>query len=201
MRRGVVALMLGILLIIQRSEPVHGGGFVIGLATEITQILNHGQLLSQYIRQGLQLQEALKQTADMVRNSHILTSQAFGPIVDDINQLASIVQGGRALAYSMANLNAQFRARFPGYGYTARGYYTNYRDWSQTSLDTVLGTLRAVGLQGQQLQSEQSILAAIRTMAQTSDGRMEALQVANQIAGRIDDRARLLFHNRPESLP
>ena len=115
------------MLIIHSSAPIHAGGFVVGFATEVTQILNHGQLLSQYIRQGQELQQALKQTEDMIQNSRLLTSQVFGPIMNDINQLASIVQGGRALAYSMANLNAQFQSRFPGYGYVGRDYFTNYQ--------------------------------------------------------------------------
>ncbi len=182
MKRVLVFTAVGVVLLVHGSAPIHAGGFVVGFATEVTQLLNHGQLLSQYIRQGLQLEEALKQTADMIQNSQMLTSQVFGPIMNDINQLASIVQGGRALAYSMANLNAQFQSRFPGYEYQARDYFINYRDWSQTSLDTSLATLRAAGLQGRQLQSEQSILAAMRSMAESAEGRMEALQVANQIA-------------------
>jgi P-type conjugative transfer protein TrbJ len=45
-----------------------------------------------------------------------------------------------------------------------------------------LGTLRAAGLQGQQLQSEQAVLSNLRSMAQSSDGRMQALQVLGDIA-------------------
>ena len=41
--------------------------------------------------------------------------------------------------------------------------------------------IKAAGLQGQQLQSEQSVLNSLRGMAQTSDGRMQALQVLGQI--------------------
>jgi P-type conjugative transfer protein TrbJ len=118
----------------------------------------------------------------MTKNSQILPSQVFGPISTDIARLASIVQGGQALAYSMANLDAEFRTRFRGWGYNSRTWYTDYRKWSQTSLETTLATLRAAGLQGQQLQSEQAVLDRLRVMAQTSDGRMQALQVANQIA-------------------
>src|SRR5436309_3315921 len=178
MRRAVIAAPLAAMLILQSSAPARAGVF----ATEITQVLNYGQLVSQYIRQGTQLAEALKQTADMVKNTQVLTSQVFGPIMNDINQLASVVQGGMALAYSMANLDAQFRSRFRGYAYNARTYFTDYRDWSQTALDTTRSTLRAVGLQSEQLLNEQSILSRLRVMSETSAGRMEALQVANQIA-------------------
>ena len=92
------------------------------------------------------------------------------------------MQGGQALSYSLANLDSQFKTRFPGYGYSSTGYYVRYRSWSQTSLDTTLGALRAAGLQGQQLQSEQSVLNSLRSMAQSTDGRLGALQVMGQIA-------------------
>ena len=121
----------------------------------------------QYLRQAQQLEQAIKQTTDMIKNSKILPGQIFGPISSDLNALASIVQGGQALSYSLSNLDSQFKARFPGYGYSGTGYFTQYRSWSQTSLDTTL-ELRAAGLQGQQLQSEQSVLSSLRSMAQTS---------------------------------
>ena len=83
----------------------------------------------------------------------------------------------------MANLDAQFTNRFKGFaGFTPNNYYNNYQTWSQTSLDTTLGTLQAAGMQGQQLQNEQAVLTGLRTMAQTSDGAMEALQVLGQIS-------------------
>jgi P-type conjugative transfer protein TrbJ len=163
---------------LQAPQPVQGGAF----ATEMTQILNHGQLLMQYFRQGLQLQEEIKQTVDMIKNSKILTNQVYGAISSELNSLHSVVQGGMSLAYSMANIDALFRTRFPGYGYSATGYYQKYKTWSQTSLDTTLGALKAAGLQSQQMNSEQAVLDSLRSMAKASDGRMEALQVMGQIA-------------------
>lgn len=157
-------------------------GVLGGLATEWTQLANHLQLINTYIRQGEQLRQEILMVLDMAKNTATLPSQVFGPVASDIAQLASIVQGGRALAYSMANLDAEFRSRFRGWGYNARTWYLDYRNWSQTSLDTTLGTLRAAGLQGQELQSEQAVLNQLRSMAESSDGRLKALQVANQIA-------------------
>jgi type IV secretion system protein TrbJ len=157
-------------------------GIVANLATETTQLLNYGELLAQYIRQGEQLSQQILQLQEMVRNGRALPSQVFGPVMIDLGQLATVVQGGFALAYSMANLDAEFRSRFPGYGYSSGTYYRDYRVWSQTTLDTTLGTLRAAGLQGQQLQNEQSILAALRGMATSANGRMQAIEVGNQIS-------------------
>jgi P-type conjugative transfer protein TrbJ len=166
------------MIALQQPQRVEAGAF----ATEFTQILNHAQLLLQYIRQAEQLAEAIKQTADMIKNSRILPGQVFGTVSSDLNALASVVQGGQALSYSLANLDALFRARFPGYGYGGTAYYVNYKTWTQTTLDTTLGALKAAGLQGQQLQSEQAVLNNLRSMAQSTDGRLQALQVMGQIA-------------------
>ena len=156
-------------------------GVVGGFATEWTQLANNLQLISSYIRQGEQLRQEITMVLDMSKNSSTVPFQVFGPIMGDISRLAGVVQNGRALAYSMANLDAEFRNRFRGYGYNANTWFRDYRDWSQTSLDTTLGTLRAAGMQSEQLASEQAVLAQLRTMAQSSDGRMKALQVSNQI--------------------
>jgi P-type conjugative transfer protein TrbJ len=164
-------------LAFQGPSIAHAGAF----ATEFTQILNHGQLVMSYIRQGEQLQQEILQYENLLRNTATLPSQVFGNIMTDLTALAAIVQNGMALAYSLADLDGQFRARFRGYA-TTHAYYADYRTWSQTSLDTTLGALRAAGLQSQQLQSEQAVLNALRGMAQSADGRMQALQVANQIA-------------------
>jgi P-type conjugative transfer protein TrbJ len=183
MRKVLIVWLLIIIGMAGTLVPAHAQfGFGIFGATEVTQLLNHAELVTQYIQEGQHLAEALKQTADMLRNSHLLPAQVFGPIVADINALAAIVQGGQALAYSSATLDSVFQSRFPGYAYRPGAHYADYQNWSQTSLDTTRSTLRAVGLQSQQLQNEQSVLNAVRSMAESSGGRMEALQVANQIA-------------------
>jgi P-type conjugative transfer protein TrbJ len=171
-------LVIAVALALPRTGS---SGVVGGFATEWTQLANNLQLINSYIRQGEELRQKILMVADMAKNSLNLPMQVFGPIMTDISRLAGVVQNGRALAYSMANLDAEFRNRFRGYGYNANTWFRDYRDWSQTSLDTTLGTLRAAGLQGQQLASEQAVLDQLRTMAQSSDGRMKALQVSNQI--------------------
>jgi len=162
----------------RRAEAGVFGGF----ATEWTQLANNLQLINSYIRQGEQLRQEILMVLDMAKHTAQVPFQTFGPIMSDIAALHSIVQNGRALAYSMANLDSEFRNRFRGWGYNAGAWYTQYRDWSQTSLDTTLGALKAAGLQGRQLTSEQAVINQLRALAQGSDGRLKALQVANQIS-------------------
>jgi P-type conjugative transfer protein TrbJ len=177
MRKRIAAI--GILAMAMQSPPrIQAGAF----ATEVTQLVNHAQLVMQYIRQGTQLTNELNMYANMVRNSQPLSAQTFGAITNDLSALATIVQGGQALAYSLGNIDQLFRQTYPGYGYNAGAYYMQYRNWSQTSLDTTLGTLRAAGLQGQQLQSEQAVLNSLKASLQSAGGRQEALQALGDIS-------------------
>jgi P-type conjugative transfer protein TrbJ len=178
MRKGLITLLLLSSVTVQAPQPAQGGAF----ATEVTQLLNHAQLVLSYIRQGVQLETEIQMLATMLRNTKNLSPQRFGAIQADINALAQIVQGGQALAYSLGNLDQVFRRTFPGYSTYPNLYYVNYRNWSQTSLDTTLGALRAAGLQGQQLQSEQSVINTLESMSQSADGQMQALNVLGEIS-------------------
>ena len=178
MRKHVI--VLSVLLAVSANAPqrAEAGAF----ATEVTQFLNHAQLVLAYIRQGLQLETEIAMLATMLRNTKSLSPQKFGQIQADMNALAQIVQGGQALAYSLGNLDQLFRKTYPGYGTNPTVYYMNYQKWSQTTLDTTLGALRAAGLQGQQLQSEQAVINSLESMSQTADGQMQALNVLGQIS-------------------
>jgi P-type conjugative transfer protein TrbJ len=178
MRKHVIALFVLLAVSANAPQRVEAGAF----ATEVTQFLNHAQLVLAYIRQGLQLETEIAMLATMLRNTKTLSPQKFGQIQADINALAQIVQGGQALAYSLGNLDQLFRKTYPGYGTNPTVYYMNYQKWSQTTLDTTLGALRAAGLQSQQLQSEQAVINSLESMSQTADGQMQALNVLGQIS-------------------
>jgi P-type conjugative transfer protein TrbJ len=177
MRKQVIALLM--VFAISANVPQRAEAATV--ATEITQISNHAQLVLAYIRQGLQLESEIAMLANMIRNTKNLSPQRFGQIQGDVNALAQIVQGGQALAYSLGNLDQLFRKTYPGYGRNPTVYYMNYQKWSQTTLDTTLGALRAAGLQGQQLQSEQAVINSLESMSQSADGQMQALNVLGQI--------------------
>ncbi len=181
MKKVIVLVVTLSLLFVGVPAPTNAG-VVAGVATEWTQILNHVQLVMNYIRMGVQLQIQMQQLSEQLKQGKGLPSQIFGSIQQDLGQLAQIVQGGQALAYSMGNLDAQFRNTFPGYSSRTSGYFNDYKKWSQTSLDTTLSTLRAAGLQGQQLNNAQAVLAKLRTMSMGAGGQMQAVQVGNQIA-------------------
>jgi P-type conjugative transfer protein TrbJ len=176
-------LALGVILAITLLQVnAVKAGVIAGLATEWTQIANNIQLINSNIQLVEQLAEQVKMYEDMLKHTAKLPVQVFGTIDQDIGELAGIVQTGRALAYSMGNLDGEFRIRFPGYQRSAGTWFTDYKTWTDTSLDTTLGTLKAAGLQGSQMESEMGILHSLRDMASNTDGRLRALQVMGDIA-------------------
>jgi P-type conjugative transfer protein TrbJ len=180
-KRAVSMALTYLLCLALVPTPPAQAGVLGGFATEWTQIANNVQLVSSYIRMGEQLRQEILMVTDMTKQGNILPSQVFGTVMADIARLHSVVQTGRALAYSMANLDAEFKNRFSGYGYVGNNWYLKYRDWSQTSLDSSLGALKAANLQASQMNSEEAVLQQLRTMSQSADGRMKAIEVGNQI--------------------
>ena len=141
LRIGIV--MAGFIFTVSLNVDEANAGVVAGFATEWTQIMNNVQLVLQYEQQIQQyatqlqqaenqvmhLEEAYKQTTAMVQgigNGNF----NFGAIANDLSALNGAVQYGNGLAYSMANLDDEFNARFPGYGNANPTNYAGmYRNW------------------------------------------------------------------------
>jgi P-type conjugative transfer protein TrbJ len=178
MRKPVILLWL---LVVFCSPP--GPALAGPYATEVTQILNHVELVLSYAVQANQLAQQIQILADAIKNSVNNPHQIYWNIQADLNALAGIVQGGRSLAYSLGNLDALWHQTYPGYGgYARTGYYNRYQNWAQTTLDTTIGAMRAANLQGQELNNEVSLITNLEAQSQSADGRLLALNVVTQMA-------------------
>ena len=160
--------------------PAHAG--VPGVfATEYTQLLNYAELVGQLEKQVSMVENQLTQISDMTKHGLTISDQLFGTVASDIANLRQIVNTGQALSYTMSNMDGAFKVRFPGYSSTTN-YGQSYQQWSQTSLDSTLGALKAAGLQNSQFDSDTALLTTLQNQSTSSVGRMQALEVGNQIA-------------------
>ena len=73
---------------------------------------------------------------------------------------------------------ADFKSNLPNQA----TFSSTYQTWSTTNRDTIAGTLKAAGLTADQFSSEETTMSQLRTLSETSDGQMKALQVGHQIA-------------------
>lgn len=167
------------------SAPVARAGSVAGFggATEITQLANNVELVNLYLQQVQSYATQLQQYQNMLQNTLNIPAQVWGAIQADLMGVANIVKQGQALAYSAANIGAQFQNTFKGFQFPAGfNYKTDYKNWSKTTMDSLKGALEAAGLQAQQFATEEGVLTALRAMSQSAQGQMQAIQVGSQIA-------------------
>ena len=183
-----------------------GGGEIPGdYATEPTQLLNYAELINQdeqevgqYEKQVLMVENQLQQLANMATNTQGFSNTIWGNAMQDLALLQQAVAKGEALSYTFSNLDQTFEKRFKGYSNwsgTTMGtanFPAQYANWSQQTQDTCRSALSAANLQYQDFATEQSTLQQLVNASQSATGRMQAVQVGNQIAAQMVDQMQKL---------
>lgn len=181
--------------------PAHAGSAT-GAATEWTQLANNTQLIDLLKSSGLQVDNQLTQITqlaeqiqnqlniykNMLQNTAQLPDHIWGQVENDLNQLRDIVQQGESISFSMGNADDVLQQRFKSYAGlkanmpNAESFSTTYQKWSDTNRDTIGSTLKAASLTADQFNTEEGTMSSLRSMSESADGQMKALQVGHQIA-------------------
>ena len=184
------------------TVPASAGGGLTGGATEWTQILNNGELvhlvgqsttqinnqITQISQLAEQIQNQLRIYQNMLQNTAQLPNHIWGQVESDLNRLRGVVSQGQGIAFSMGNADDVLRQRFQSYSDfkttlpSNATFSSTYQSWSATNRDTIAGTLRAAGLTADQFSSEETTMSQLRSMSESADGQMKALQVGHEIA-------------------
>lgn len=182
-------------------NPALAGG-VTGQATEWTQLANNAELVKLLESSGVQVENQVQQIAqlaeqiqnqlniyqNMLQNTAQLPSHIWGQVENDLNRLQSVVARGNGVAFSMGNIDDVLKQRFQSFADmktnlpNGEAFSSSYQSWSDTNRDTIGGTLKAANLTAEQFSSEESTMASLRSMSESADGQMKALQVGHQIA-------------------
>ncbi|KAA1183910.1 P-type conjugative transfer protein TrbJ [Rhizobium tropici] len=177
-------------------------GTATGAATEWTQVLNNGELVALVGKSGEQIQNQLTQISqlaqqietqlniyqNLLQNTARLPSHMWGQVESDLNQLRGIINQGQSISFSMGNADDLLQQRFQSYATLKTSlpsnetFSTTYQTWSDTNRDTIASTLKAASLTADQFESEESTMSSLRSMSETADGQMKALQVGHEIA-------------------
>jgi len=177
-------------------------GSATGAATEWTQLANNAQLIDLLKSSGLQvdnqltqitqlaeqIQNQLKIYENMLQNTAQLPDHIWGQVESDLNRLRSIVDQGQSISFSMGNADDVLQQRFKSYADlktnlpNAETFSNTYQSWSDTNRDTIGSTLKAASLTADQFDTEESTMSSLRSMSESANGQMKALQVGHQIA-------------------
>ena len=175
----------------------------VNCGTELTQLANNLQLGDQLARQIELVQEAIKRHENMVLNTQGLDQFRFGNALGEIRQVTALLGQAKSLSITSADLDGKFAAKYKDYSAYVRDKLDpqalagKYQQWSEDTNSSVLTTLKAAKFQAGQIEGEEaSLFAELEALASTVEGRMQALQVGNQIAlaaARQTQKLRLLM--------
>jgi P-type conjugative transfer protein TrbJ len=178
------------------------GSAATGAATEWTQLANNAELVAILERSGIQVDNQLTQINQlaqqiqnqleiyrtMLQNTAILPSHVWGNVEADLRRLRDIAGQGEGIAFTMANADALLSQRFSSYAdlRTLRpegeSFTETYEAWSTTNRETIGTTLKLAGLTAEQFDGEEATTRSLKTLSETADGQMKALQVGHDIA-------------------
>jgi type IV secretion system protein TrbJ len=196
------AVMIAAVIIpVALPTPSVAGG-VTGQATEWTQLANNAELVSLVGKSTEQVNNQIKEISqlaeqiqnqiniykNLLQNTAQLPDHIWGQVENDLKNLQNVVAKGQGVAFSMGNIDDVLKQRFKSFAAMksnlpdGRNFSSTYQNWSDTNRDTIAGTLNAANLTAGQFSSEESTMASLRSMSESADGQMKALQVGHQIA-------------------
>ncbi|MGB7298135.1 MAG: P-type conjugative transfer protein TrbJ [Burkholderiaceae bacterium] len=170
-------------------SPGVKAGAVIG-ATEPTQLLNHVELIANYLKQVQKYINMVRRYQNMLQNTDfasVLANVVPPDMRALVTDMRTVVQGGQAISYAMANHRNVFRNKYKDFGAFAAATYgkvnfdQDYKDWSQTTNDSIVGALQAAGVQMDSFTQEQQVMDQINSKL-NSQSRNELLSAGGQIA-------------------
>jgi P-type conjugative transfer protein TrbJ len=79
------------------------------------------------------------------------------------------------------NIDDKFKNLYPGYR-NSKNFSQDYRNWSDSLMDSIRGSLNAANLQANDFATEDQLINQLQNMSQSTEGRMQAAQIGNMIA-------------------
>jgi P-type conjugative transfer protein TrbJ len=154
-----------------------------------TQIVFDPQM---FVRQLQQLQQETTTVTDLAQQLRYMalnTTPYLGGVWQPntilLGNLGNMVATEQGLSYALTNLPTEFAQLFPGYTAPAGVSAVTAQQAGQgfnNTLATLSGTLVSLQGQAQDFAAENSALQTLSTANATATGRLEAIQIGNQIA-------------------
>ncbi|OGT50854.1 MAG: P-type conjugative transfer protein TrbJ [Gammaproteobacteria bacterium RIFCSPHIGHO2_12_FULL_41_15] len=131
-----------------------------------------------------QVQSIKVQLKSYQENSARLGQFHYQDMASVIRRLDSITRQGQSLSYAMQNVDGSFKKLYPNYteGNVTENYPSAYKNWNQTTHTTLNNSLQSIGLNAESVQQEDALMRQLQTQSQTAQGRLQVMQVANEIA-------------------
>jgi P-type conjugative transfer protein TrbJ len=193
-RRAVIVALAGTMIVSNAQAGSVAGN---GGATEVTQILNNGELVIQSSQLYTEVQQTLQTMNDVhtqLQNLIAAPQQLWGQAQQDLTQLTQLVSQTTAISYAAGNIDQQFRQAYPGYAQSAgaTNYGSQYKALIGKAFDGLNSALQAAGMNASQFTSERAAIQQIQGISAGSPGALQAVQAGNMIASQTIDQLQKL---------
>lgn len=162
--------------------PIIGRAFVVIDPTNLIQnTLTAKNSVAALINQVKSVQYQLRSYQE---NAAHLDQYHYQDVGRMIQRLDEITRQGQALSYAMQDQDHQFKTLYPNYTESGQttSYQQSYKNWNQTTHTTLNNTLKAIGLNTQALYETDTLMKSLQIQSQNAQGRMQVLQVANELS-------------------
>lgn len=190
-RRGMMRFLgaFWILVCLHAGPGFAGGGGMTGGATEMTQLANNAELVTQVGQLAKQIQNQIAMIQDMISNTLTIPDQLFRDVKNVYGSVKGIIDETKGIAYNLANLDEELKRRFKDYAdLSSLSKVGDIAQESRTVVDsqveTVRTTMRAIGVSFEELVNDDaSALKELQKKASSAKGRNELIQATNQLLG------------------
>lgn len=139
------------------------------IANIISQGLQYAQQIQTYTRQGLQLQNELR---NLQQNPTSMLGSETGGLINQVGQLMSTTN---SIGGNMAQIDRNFATLYKNPN--SKSMSENFTSWHQTSTSTLEGALKSAGMHRDQFATDTDALTALYNQSQKTGGNVEALQM------------------------
>ena len=182
-RKYLLWLPCGLLLVLvllfitpRRAYAQFGGG---------TQIVFDPSMFARQLQQLRQETQTVANEAQQLQYMIKNTTGGYAGVWQSsqsmLDELGGLIQDQGGLSYTLGDLQTQFQQRFPGYAVAQNPDQQEARNIA-TTLNTLNGTLADAQSQARNFANEQAEFAQLEGMNRTATGRLQAIQVGNEIA-------------------
>jgi P-type conjugative transfer protein TrbJ len=154
----------------------------------ITQAQSYAEVVQQTMNQIESLQNQVESINYQIQNLRNLDVHNWGDAKAQMDRLARIARDGKAMAYSLVDLNEQWNAQFRGVEAWQDEVQTNdavteqYRQWGAMMQDTSYSALSVANEMAAVQAEDEQTLTELQSQSESAEGALQVAQAGNEIS-------------------
>jgi P-type conjugative transfer protein TrbJ len=177
-------------LVYQYQDELHSIKSAVDDATKIAQLARQIDYMIEH--KDLQgLANMMQEHSNLLQEMDIAKWMSINWDDFTINQFMRVIQiltEGDAIGIYVSEVDALFEEQYTGYSvyreeqWDSEMFGERYDHWSKLKRDTIKGALKTIGIQAEELSSEEELIIKLEEKTATAEGKMQVLQAAIELS-------------------